>query len=620
MNPFPRAWLFLTRPHHSITDIEQKRQSKLLASLIVTLVIMSGLASVALIWKNDNVIIDTVKFLWLAMSVTLGLYFLNRNGRYHLSASIFVGYTFLITFLMPPLTKDPSWLWFTPMSLILSAMLLSSWATTFLFFLGLVFNLLEAAIYPLTATFTNFATIIVYNVMAPLIIVFMNHRLQLEKERQQELQSANEALQRSEIILEQKVIARTRDLKVAADVARQITTVLDLTQLLPELVEKTKAAFDLYFVSIFLYRPASKDLELVAGSGIAGQQMLTEGRAFHLDTTPSLVAKAARERQSIIINDISQETAHAANPYLPHTKSEAVLPMLIGDELIGILGLQAHTNDRFSPNDVEIFNTLAEQIAIAVKNAQLFATQTQHAEALRQADKMKSQFLASMSHELRTPLNAIINFTEMVALGMIGPVNQEQVSLLEQSLDSSKHLLNLINDVLDISKIQAGKLTLFVEENINIYAELETAVTMIQPMLQGKPVQLIQDIDDHLPLLCGDKRRIRQILLNLLTNAAKFTDEGTITLSAKNQGHHVLFAITDTGPGITADLQLSIFEPFIQTPNDLKNAHGTGLGLPITRSLVEAHGGHLWLESEPGDGAAFYVTLPAPVSQNGKQQ
>jgi len=450
----------------------------------------------------------------------------------------------------------------------------------------------------------------VYSVIGPLVLVFMNHRTGLERERRQELQRANEALQRSEIELEKRVADRTRDLKVAADVSRQITTTLDSNTLLPQLAEKTKAAFDLYSVLVFIYQPDSQQLVLAAGTGEAGRLLKTEGRSFHIEARPSLNAKAARERQIVIINDVSQEPAHAYNPHLPDTQSEAVFPMVVGDELIGVLNFQSEFKNRFEPDDVEIFSTLGEQIAIALKNAQLYEAQSRLAEELRQADQMKSQFLASMSHELRTPMNAIINFTEMVALGMMGPVNDKQIDLLNQSLESSRHLLNLINDVLDISKIQAGKLTLFVEDDVNLRQELKTVAGMVEPFLRNKPVKLIEDIDDDLPRIAGDKRRIRQILLNLLSNAAKFTDAGSVTLSAKNHGDRVLFAVIDTGPGIPSEMHKLIFEPFIQTSNGVKHAEGTGLGLPITRSLVEAHSGKLWLESEPGAGTAFYLTLP----------
>jgi PAS domain S-box-containing protein len=227
-----------------------------------------------------------------------------------------------------------------------------------------------------------------------------------------------------------------------------------------------------------------------------------------------------------------------------------------------------------------------------------------------QADQMKSQFLASMSHELRTPLNAILNFTEMTALGMVGPVNERQKDVLNKSLASSRHLLSLINDVLDITKIQAGMLALYIEEDVNLYTELETVLATAETLLQGKPVRLVRDVDEGVPCLSCDRRRVRQILLNLLANAAKFTQAGTVTLCMKRREGDVLFAVSDTGPGIPAEKHSFIFEPFVQTETGIQHAGGSGLGLAISKKLAEAHGGRLWVESEVGDGAAFYLTLP----------
>ena len=235
---------------------------------------------------------------------------------------------------------------------------------------------------------------------------------------------------------------------------------------------------------------------------------------------------------------------------------------------------------------------------------------------LERADLMKSQFLASMSHELRTPLNAIINFTQLISMGVAGPVTEEQVTMLNTSLSSSRHLLQLINDVLDISKIQAGKLNLYVEENVNLNEEIKAVVDMAETLLQKQnagleePIRFIQDVDKGLPLTACDRRRIRQVLLNLLSNAIKFTEQGSITLSAKKKGDEFIFAVMDTGPGIPEEMQAQIFEPFTQVTDNVKHTQGTGLGLPISRSLAQAHGGDLWVESKLGEGTTFFFTLP----------
>ena len=416
--------------------------------------------------------------------------------------------------------------------------------------------------------------------------------------------------------LENKVEERTRDLEIASDVSRQITRVLELDLLLPELVEKTRQGFGLYYVSLFLFDKDREELLLEVGTGTEGARIMSEAKPFHINSRPSLVAQVARECKAEIINDTTVSTIYFPNPHLPETRAEAAFPMLVSDELVGVLDLQSDSVGRFRENESQIFSTLAEQIAIAVRNAQLYREQEHLAHELERADLMKSQFLASMSHELRTPLNAIINFTQLIAMGVAGPVTDEQLTMLNTSLSSSRHLLQLINDVLDISKIQAGKLSLYIEEDVNLDDEIKVVVDMAEPLL-GKqnaaldqPIRFIQDIDHDLPLTACDRRRIRQVLLNLLSNAIKFTEQGSITLSTKKKGDEFIFAVMDTGPGIPQEMQARIFEPFVQTIDGIKHAQGTGLGLPISRSLVQAHGGDLWLESKVGEGTTFFFTLP----------
>lgn len=226
-----------------------------------------------------------------------------------------------------------------------------------------------------------------------------------------------------------------------------------------------------------------------------------------------------------------------------------------------------------------------------------------------EADRVKSQFLASMSHELRTPLNSILTFSELMAMGTFGDVNEEQEDYLNKMLFSGKHLLSLINDVLDITKIHSGMMKLFLEDDFDISKEAEMIAETTRKTLGDKPVELVTDIDQNIPLLQCDKRRIRQVIMNLLSNATKFTEEGTVTLSVKTRPSQVMVMVSDTGPGIEADQQDIIFEPFIQTENGIRHAGGTGLGLPISKRLIEEHGGHLWVESEPGEGTTLFFTL-----------
>jgi signal transduction histidine kinase/CHASE1-domain containing sensor protein/HAMP domain-containing protein len=410
--------------------------------------------------------------------------------------------------------------------------------------------------------------------------------------------------------LEQRVARRTRDLQVAADVAIQITNVLDLDTLLISLVNETRAEFDMYYCSIFLFDEGTNRLILRAGTGHAGTQLMEQGYHFELENPNGLVPLSARERKPIVINDVSDSENHKKNPFLPDTLSEITLPMMIGERLLGVLDFQSNHHNRFQQDDVKVMTTLAAQIAVAVRNAQLFSEAREARQAAERSDQAKSSFLASMSHELRTPLNAIINFTKFVAKGKLGPVNDEQNKTLLEVVDSAKHLLNLINDVLDMSKIESGSLKLLVTDGVDVNGIISKVVSTGKVLLHGKPVEIEIHIDDNLPNIRADRQRLFQILLNIMSNACKFTEQGLIKIKAYQSDDDVVIAITDTGPGISPEDQDAVFQAFQQTDSGIRQGGGTGLGMPISKKLVEAHGGYLILNSELGIGTTFTIQLP----------
>lgn len=409
--------------------------------------------------------------------------------------------------------------------------------------------------------------------------------------------------------LEQRVEERTRDLNIAAQVSQQVTRVLDMNQLLPDLANLTRNGFELEHVSVFVYDKQSNSLVLQAGSGEVGTIMLEEGKHFNI-SDQGLVPLAARTGEAQIINDVYASPDHFVNPLLPNTRSEMTIPMRVGGNLIGVMDLQSNEIDHFTKEIENVLVALAEQIAIAIQNADLYQQAELARQAAEKSDTVKSQFLASMSHELRTPLNGIMNFTGVVADGMIGPVNEKQQKFLRDAVSNAEHLLALINDVLDISKIESGALKLFVTEDIDVGEIVTTVARTGETLVLDKPVKVITEIDDNLPLIVGDKRRIQQILLNIVSNACKFTKEGGITIGVKQQNDDLLMWVTDSGPGIAPEDHNSVFETFLQTETGLRSGSGTGLGMPISRKLAEAHGGQLWLESTVGEGTTFYVTLP----------
>jgi len=410
--------------------------------------------------------------------------------------------------------------------------------------------------------------------------------------------------------LEQRVADRTRDLQIAAEVSKRVATTLDLDQLLPQLVDSTAQGFDYRYVFIFLYDEGQNCLVLAAGSGSIGRQLVQQGAEIDLRQARGVVASTALTRKPTLINDTLNRPDFVYVEELPDTRAEFAVPMIVGDRFIGVLDFQHNEPQAFTSDVLLVLTSLSEQFAVAIQNAQLYAEQRRVAEELRAIDNLKSQFLANMSHELRTPLNAIINFTRFVQSGMLGAINNEQRDALDRSLDSSKHLLSIINDLLDMTKIEANMMQLFIEEDVSVYAEIEAAVDAARTYLSEKPVEMIVDVPDDLPFIVADRRRVRQILLNLMSNAAKFTQEGHIILRVRQQGDELHFAVIDTGPGIAEEDREAIFLPFQQSAAGLRHSGGTGLGLPITLRLVEAHGGRLTLESVVGQGSTFSFTLP----------
>lgn len=283
----------------------------------------------------------------------------------------------------------------------------------------------------------------------------------------------------------------------------------------------------------------------------------------------------------------------------------------ISQVTIGVVGLALILFFFYLDRSTAFINR--QRLQLAAQNVNLEQTNKALDEARVQAEAantLKSQFLANMSHELRTPLNAILNFSRFVSEGMLGDVNTQQVETLGKVSDNGKHLLSLINDLLDISKIEANQLKLFLEDDVDLQKEFGAVTDVARSMLTDKPVKVVTYVDPDLPLILADRRRIRQIMLNLVSNACKFTDEGQVNLSLKRDGDNLVFSVADTGPGIAKEDHELIFETFRQTQAGLMQGTGTGLGLPISRRLAEIHGGSLTLESELGQGASFIVSLP----------
>lgn len=410
--------------------------------------------------------------------------------------------------------------------------------------------------------------------------------------------------------LESRVEARTHDLEAAVEVSRQVAAEVNIHDLMQRMVTSTQEAYQLHHVAIFQYEPQTQRLVYAEGTGEAGLAMRKDAIEIRLDDDTKTMARIARERTNQILHNIALDENCPWHPYISEICSAFVLPLVTRqNELLGLFVLLSTAPERFGTDEKRVFTLLSQNLAVSMKNAELYSAQSDANERLRNLDNLKSQFLANVSHELQTPLSILLNFTEFVAKGLYGPLNERQQDALGKSLANGNHLLAQINDLRDMTRLEAGLVRLHLENNVNLNDELADIESTVRTLLQDKPVSFIADIDTDLPLITCDRRRLRQIYLNLLGNAAKFTEVGSITFSIKTQTSGVLLAIIDTGPGIASEELDQIFEPFHQAQAGLRHG-GTGLGLAIARELVKAHGGTLTVDSTLGQGTAFYVQLP----------
>ena len=335
-------------------------------------------------------------------------------------------------------------------------------------------------------------------------------------------------------------------------------------------------------------------------------------------------ATAVLERRIVDIDDVQRlpvplsrgQAGFAATGY----RAVTITPMLRGDEAIGAIGVARLAPGPLKPKQIALLQTFADQAVIAIENVRLFNEIQDKSRQLEVANKHKSEFLANMSHELRTPLNAIIGFSEVLSEQMFGEVNDKQLEYLQDIHSSGQHLLSLINDILDLSKIEAGRMELELA-NFDLGMLLDNSMTLVRERASRSGLTLVLDLGDGIEDWVADQRKVKQVVINLLSNAVKFTPGGgKVTLRARHidnaNGHAVELAVIDTGVGIAPDQQALVFEEFRQASGDyLRKAEGTGLGLALAKRFVELHGGAIRVDSTPGQGSTFAFTLPQRVME-----
>jgi signal transduction histidine kinase len=331
----------------------------------------------------------------------------------------------------------------------------------------------------------------------------------------------------------------------------------------------------------------------------------------------TVAGRAALEGKTVHVPDVLDDPEYS---YIEGQKKGGYrtvlgVPLMREGVAIGVLAMARSAPRPFTEKQIELVRTFADQAVIAIENVRLFDEIQEKSRQLEEASQHKSQFLANMSHELRTPLNAILGYTELMADGAYGEPSEKMLGILKRLEANGKHLLGLINDVLDLSKIEAGQLELELSDYC-IQDIAQTVRSTLEPLASDKKLAFKLELAPNLPPGHGDGRRLTQVLINLVGNAIKFTDAGEIAIKAEANNGAFYVSVRDTGPGISAADQTKLFQEFQQADNAItRKKGGTGLGLAISKRIIEMHGGKIWVESQPGRGSTFAFKLPVIVER-----
>lgn len=417
---------------------------------------------------------------------------------------------------------------------------------------------------------------------------------------------------------------------LAANVARAATSILDLQTLLQSTTELIHERFNLYYVGIFLADPSKRWVVLQASAGEPGQVMMRRGQRLRIGGD-SIVGQSVALGEPQIALDVGEKAAKFNTPLVADVHSEMAVPLISRSKIIGTILIQSHQVAAFSEQDVAVMSIVADQLANAIENARLYeqlhqelfdrehtANELRQAkEAAEMANRAKSTFLATMSHELRTPLTAIIGYSELLQreAEMIG--YPDMIEDLNKIHSAGNHLLALINDVLDLSKIEAGKMRLYLE-TFSIEEVINDVVTTLMPLVEKNANKIVVETASDAGAMHADLTKVRQTLFNLLSNAAKFTEHGTITLTTTRQhaddGDWIYFEVKDNGIGISNEQMIRLFKEFTQADASTTRRHGgTGLGLALSRRFCQIMGGEITARSTFGQGSVFAIRLPAIV-------
>jgi signal transduction histidine kinase/HAMP domain-containing protein len=419
--------------------------------------------------------------------------------------------------------------------------------------------------------------------------------------------------------------ARTDDLarsveqlRSLAEVSQSVNATLDIDQVLATIVASAVQLSGADGGVVYEFHEEEREFRPRATHGFS-RELIDLLLATPLRIGDGATGRAAATRAPVQIPDVLIEGAYSG-PLQRATAASGMrallaVPLLREGRVLGSLALGRRTAGEFPPEVVNLLQTFAAQSTLAIENARLFREIEHKSRELEVASQHKSQFLANMSHELRTPLNAILGYTELIADRIYGEVPEKIGEVVDRVQKSGRHLLGLINDVLDLSKIEAGQLVLGLND-YSVHDVVQSVISAVEPLAAGKGLALTVNVAPDLPVVRGDERRIAQVLLNLVGNAIKFTEKGEIVVRVTNSDGMFLVSVADTGTGIPAADHQKIFEEFQQVDSSSTRAKGgTGLGLAIAKRIVEMHGGRIWLESAPGKGSTFFFSIPVRTEQ-----
>jgi signal transduction histidine kinase len=411
----------------------------------------------------------------------------------------------------------------------------------------------------------------------------------------------------------QELTRSVGELRALGEVGRAVSSTLDLETVLTTIVSRAVQLADLEAGAIYEYDEAAEVFHLRATQNLP-EEFLQVARPLALPKGEGATGRLAVTREPVQIPDITAPDAYHGRmrDVLLRMGHRAVLavPLISEDHIVGGLVVNRRQPGEFAPEVIELLRTFATQSALAIQNARLFREVEDKSRQVEVASQHKSEFLANMSHELRTPLNAIIGFSEVLSEKMFGELNEKQEEYSKDIHASGQHLLSLINDILDLSKIEAGRMELELSD-FHLPTALDSALTLVRERAGRRSIALHLSVDERLGQIQADERKVRQVVLNLLSNAIKFTPEGgRIEVMAAPKDGIVEVSVSDTGVGIAPEDQEAVFEEFRQVGTADKKVEGTGLGLTLCRKFIELHGGKIWVKSQLGAGSTFTFTIP----------